>query len=347
VNIIPYLIDEDSNVPKHIQIADSIIESISSGRIKVGRRLPSINEICQEWSLAKDTVQKAFKILKDKKIVISVRGKGYFTARTDLISKINILFMINKPSSYKMQVFNSFLKRIEGVASVKLSVYHCEEELFVTTLENNLGVYDYYVIMPHFRNKEFKYVKQTKAVLDVIQKIPKDKLLFLDNQLTGISGEYGSVIQDFEKDIQQALVEGLEKLSKYEKIIFIFPQKSAYPYPDEIIDGFQNFCIEHSFNFEILDEVDDDMEVQPLDVYIVIEENELVKLVKQVKNRNFILGRDIGIISYNDTALKELLDITVVSTDFRLMGETAVDMLLNKKENQIKNKFQFLDRKSV
>ena len=40
--------------------------------------------------------------------------KGYYITRTKLISKINILFLINKLSSYKMRIYNSFRDSIGG-----------------------------------------------------------------------------------------------------------------------------------------------------------------------------------------------------------------------------------------
>ena len=74
---------------------------------------------------------------------------------------------------------------------------------------------------------------------------------------------------------------------------------------------------------------------------------ESVNLVKQVREKRLRLGKDIGIISYNDTPLKELLGITVISTDFKVMGETAADMILANKKDQVRNVFRFMDRNSV
>jgi DNA-binding LacI/PurR family transcriptional regulator len=45
--------------------------------------------------------------------------------------------------------------------------------------------------------------------------------------------------------------------------------------------------------------------------------------------------------------LKELLEITVVTTDFEGMGKTAAQMLLNKDVKQVKNPFRMIVRKSL
>jgi len=126
-----------------------------------------------------------------------------------------------------------------------------------------------------------------------------------------------------------------------------YPRKTVYPYPLEILQGFQKFCTDFNFDFEVLDEIYPDMELRASDAYITIEESDLVNLVKQIRDKKFILGQDIGVISYNDTPLKDLLGITVISTDFQVMGETAAYMILKKKKELVKNVFRFINRNSA
>jgi DNA-binding LacI/PurR family transcriptional regulator len=97
----------------------------------------------------------------------------------------------------------------------------------------------------------------------------------------------------------------------------------------------------------VLDEIYPDMELRSHDAYVIIEEMDLVNLVKQIRDKKFVLGKDIGIISYNDTPLKDLLGITVISTDFQVMGETAAYMILKKKKEVVKNVFSFINRNSI
>lgn len=340
-------INEKSRIPKYKQIVDSIIADISNGNLKVGEKIPSINELSETCYLSRDTVEKAYKQLKERKVIISVKGKGYYTAKTDLISKVNIFFLVNKPSTYKMIIYNSFVDSIGVNGHVNMFIYHCDESLFIKSLERNMGAYDYYVIMPHFRDENSNHVSYTENVIKVLEQIPKDKLIMLDNTKPGISGNYGAIYQDFQNDIYKALNEGLERIKKYDKIILVYPSKSANPYPRRILHGFQQFCWENNLDFEILDEIYDEMDLQSKDVYITIQERDLVNLVRQVRKKKLILGKDIGIISYNETPLKELLGITVISTDFKTMGETAAYMLLKNKKEKVKNVFKYIERNSV
>ena len=340
-------IDENSRVPKYQQIIDSIIHNISQGNLTMDQKIPSINMFSEEFYLSRDTVEKAYSILKERKIITSIRGKGFYISRTKLISKVNILFLVNKLSSYKLRTYNYFIDKIGANSHTDLDIYHCDETLFLNLLEKNKAAYDYYVIMPHFKSENSKHVSLPDDVLKALQKIQKDKLIILDNIKENIDNSAIQIYQDFENDIYHALNQGIQKIKKYKKIILVYPEKAVYPYPKRILHGFRKYCIEHKLDFEILDKVYEDMILKKGDLFVTIEESDLVNLVKQAREDEFILGKDIGIISYNDTPLKELLGITVMSTDFKSMGETAAEMILNKTKGKVKVPFNFIDRESL
>ena len=327
-SIVSININTDSRIPKYQQIVNSIIHDIEKGYLKVGQKIPSINEISEEHYLSRDTVEKAYNQLKVRKIITSTKGKGYYVARTDLISKINVLFMLNKLSSYKMRIYNSFVNSIGSNAHVDLQIYHCDPKIFLNLLEENLGKYDAYVVMSHFKDEQRSHLSITGDIMEALKKIPEDKLILMDNHLPELKGNFSAIYQDFKMDIYGALRDGVDILKKYNKLILVYPSQSLYPYPKEILKGFRKFCVEFELDFEILDKIYDDMDLQSKDAYVIIEEMDLVSLIKQARDKKFELGQDIGVISYNDTPLKDLLGITVISTDFKLMGDTAAYMLL-------------------
>ncbi len=345
--LIEIRIDQESRIPKYRQIVNSIITDIERGALLVGQRVPSINEISEEYYLSRDTVEKAYNVLKEKQIIVSAKGKGYYVARNLLPSKVNVLFLLNKLSSYKLRIYNSFVNSLGHQAQVDLTIYHCDPKLLLNALKENMGRYDHYVVMPHFKDDNQNHQNTSQEVIETLEKIPTDKLLILDKYIPELKGEIASVYQDFKMDIYEALEEGSETLRSYKKLILVYPRKTVYPYPVEILYGFQKFCTDYNFDFEVLDEIYQDMELRTEDAYIIIEESDLVNLVKQVRDKKFILGQDVGVISYNDTPLKDLLGITVISTDFQVMGETAAYMILKKKRELVKNVFRFINRNSA
>ncbi|MBT8184506.1 MAG: GntR family transcriptional regulator [Eudoraea sp.] len=340
-------IDESSRIPKYRQIVDAIINNISNGNLEIDQKIPSINSFSEEYLLSRDTVEKAYQILKERKVITSIKGKGYYITRTQLISKVNILFLINKLSAYKMQIYNSFINSIGGNSHTDLHIYHCDTTLFLNLLNKNRNAYDYYIIMPHFKTDDQKHMSSNEAVVKAINRIPKEKLILMDNNKLEIEGDIVQIYQDFENDIYGALEEGLEKIRRYGRLILVYPENSVYPYPKRILHGFRKFCVQHDLTFEILAEVFDDMILKKGDLFITIAETDLVNLVNLIRHNEYTIGKEIGVISYNETPLKELLGITVISTDFKQMGATAADIILNKKKMNVKNPFRFIDRNSI
>lgn len=340
-------VSENSRVPKYQQIVDSIIKNISNGNIHLDQKLPSINTLSENFYLSRDTVEKAYNILKDRNIIVSIPRRGNYVSKTEIGNKHNVLFLVNKLSTYKMRIYNSFLNKMGVGAKIDLQIYHCDEFLFLNILKNIKINYDYFIVMPHFKTTNLQHISFTDAALSIVNIIPKEKLLILDNLMPAVSDDISAVYQDFDKDIYDALSQGLDKISKYKKMILVYPTKLIYPYPRRILIGFTRFCTERGLDYEIIEKVYDDIVLKEGDLFVTIEESDLVSLVNQVRVLGLKLGKDIGVISYNDTPLKDLLGITVISTDFKVMGEAAADMVLNNEKGRFKVPFNFIERESL
>lgn len=340
-------VNKDSSIPKYIQIANSITSDILNGKIKSGKRIPSINELSDSASLSRDTIEKAYKILQAQNLIYSVKGVGNFVTNTQSELKMNIFFLINKPSSYKLEVYNAFVNKLGIKAHVNMYLYYCDEILFINAIKKNINNYDYFIIMPHFKNKGKNHVSYTSKVIKAIETVPKEKLIIIDNSHAEISGSFGSIYQNYKEDIIHALEESIERLRNYQKVILVYPRKSVFPYPIGILTGFIYFCEQYHFDFEILDEIYNDLEFESKEAYITIQEGDLVNLIQQITQKNIIMGKDVGVISYNETPLKALLGITVISTDFKAMGKSAAKLILENRKEKIKNPFHYIERNTL
>jgi DNA-binding transcriptional regulator YhcF (GntR family) len=69
-------IDENSRVPKYKQIVDAIIYNIATGKLQINQKIPSINLFSENFFISRDTVEKAYNILKDRKVITSIKGAG-------------------------------------------------------------------------------------------------------------------------------------------------------------------------------------------------------------------------------------------------------------------------------
>jgi len=331
-------IDEDSKIPKYQQLVDTVITDIEIGAVKIGDRIPSINETSEEFYLSRDTVVKAYELLRNRGIITSVRGKGFYVSCTGENRGKRILLLFNKLSDHKKTIYNSFISNLPEETIVDLQVHHCDAAVLEKIIIENLGKYDHYVIMPHLR-------VETESVKAAINKIPKDKLVLVNKDLDHIEGDYACVYEDFEKDIYEGLYTGLTEISKYSKLYLVFP--SSHFYCNGIKKGFIRFCGQNDFDWEIIDSTKINIGLGEL--FIVIEENDLVDIIKQTNSKNLNLGSDVGLISYNSTPFKEILagGISVLSTDFEKMGSTIAEMVMNRRRSKIKNPFSFHIRKSL
>jgi DNA-binding LacI/PurR family transcriptional regulator len=285
-------------------------------------------------------VQKAYDLLEKERIIEAVRGKGFYINRTDIVVPYRILLVFNKLSNYKKMIYDSFIKTLGNKAVVDLKIHHSNIKLFDDIITTGLGEYDYYVVMPHFYDNN-------EEALQVIHKIPKEKLLVLDKDLPYNNDDYAAVYQDFETDIMDALESGLKTLHKYEKLVYVHP--NINPHPMEIVYGFRNFCMQNNFSYKVMHEIKPEEEVQRGEAYIVIAESDLVNLIKSCQAKKLRVGKDVGIVSYNETPLKEILldGITVLSTDHSKMGETAARMILEQRSERLKNPFTLILRNSL
>ena len=331
-------LNTSDKTPKYKQIIQSVIADIERNVLKKNEQLPSISELSEEYYLARDTVEKAYRELRERGFITSVQGKGYYVNSGES-KKMKILLIFNKLSSYKKLIYYAFLKVLGDKASVDLQIHHYNARLFEEIIDKNFGKYNYYVVMPHF----FPEADKNLAV-KILERIPINELVILDKDLPDFKHECLTVYQDFERDVSEALENAKDLLSKYQRIVLVFPSDGNYPI--EIVRGVRYFCVNSQKEFVIRESVENEI-LQAQTTYVVVEETDLAELVKKTRMSSFVLGKDIGIISFNETTLKELLGITVITTDFETMGRTAAALLLDNIKIKVKNPFYMIRRETL
>lgn len=330
-------INPNSTLSKHAQISEIMRADIEAGRLQVGAQLPSINQFSKSHGVARDTIEKAYNLLKKRGYIQGVPGKGNYVAGGHEKS-LKILMVLNKMSSYKKEVYESFIETLGENAKVDLQIHHYNINLFKEIVNESKGKYHYYVVMPHFFHEtpQDEYIK-------ILNEIPSSALVVLDKEVI-LDRKVINVFQDFEKDILDALMLKSELFEKYKGITLVFPKESHHPMG--IINGIESFCLAKNKQFKLVADATKILPTRGI-AYVTLTEDELATLVKKIRNTDLQLGKDIGILSFNETVLKELLGITVVSTNFSAMGITAAEMILTKNILRVKNEFSFIKRESL
>lgn len=335
-------IDSESGQPLYKQITDQIERAVRSGELPAGSQLPSMNELAAGQHISRETVKKAYCILRDKGILRPRQGKGFYVADPADASKVpSVLLVFDKFSIYKQLMFNSFAAEIGDRAEMTILTHNQSLDLLKYYLDNNLDNFDYYVITPHFPLDE----ASQRQALKLVSRIPNRKLIVLDRLVPGLSGNFGAVYQDFENDIYYGLTEGLDKLrsSSVLKVVTL----PASLYGAQIRKGVERFAGDYSIPVRFYSQVPDGIE--KMDTFLLLNsqiDEGLVRLSRKIAARGLRVGTDVRIISYNEFELNEIMlgGLTTVSTDFREMGKIAARMILSRNLSKVHCPFRMTRR---
>jgi len=310
-------IPEKAGQTKVQQLVHSITEAISMGKLKVGDLLPSVNQLSKESGYSRDTVFKAYNILKQRNIIESAPTKGYYVAN----ESFRVFMLLDDFSAFKEQLYQSFRKNLPESYSVDLLFHHYNPEVFQQLIENSLGRYSMYIVMNI----------DNKSVHSILEKIDSNKLLILDMGSSN-GGKYNYLVQDFNMSVKSCLEEGLEKLQKYDKMVLVY-EKDTTPHPEETVIAVRSFCKTHGIAFQLTNQIHE-ANIRKGQVWFVIRDSDLVQIIKSCRSKGFLLGKDVGVLSYNDTPMKQIVGggISVISTDFERMGKLAAGFVKNKQQ---------------
>lgn len=298
------------------QLADLISQDISMGKYKGEDALPSINQLSRHYNVSRDTVFKAFMELKERGLIDSTPGKGYYVVNRQK----NILLLLDEYSPFKDTLYNSIIRHLSSRYKVDLWFHQYNESLFNAILRESLGRYNKYVVM-NFDNEKFS---------DRLYKIDSSKLLLLDFGKFD-KKDYSYICQDFDDSFYQALLQLKERLRRYQKLILLFVKGTKHP--RSTCDSFRRFCADQNFACEVREEVEG-TKVCKGEVYIAIRQVDVVQVIKQSRGESLVCGTDFGLLAYNETPAYEVIDkgITTLSIDWKKMGTLAADFILSGKQ---------------
>ncbi|MDO4942374.1 MAG: GntR family transcriptional regulator [Lachnospiraceae bacterium] len=121
-----FQLDILSSVPIYEQLIRKIKENIMKEYLKPGDHLPSVRKMARDLNVTPNTVQKAYSILEQERVIVTVRGKGAFVAdkkpEVDYSQKIAELSRQLKP--LVMELLYSGMNRTDILGLVE---EFCEE----------------------------------------------------------------------------------------------------------------------------------------------------------------------------------------------------------------------------
>lgn len=332
-----FKIDNDSKELKSEQLENFLLRVIREKRILIGAKLPSVNEASRYYTVSRDTILAAYNSLQERGVIVSRPGKGYYVSsyRTGNILKVFVLF--DAMNQYKETLYRSLVKHLGRNYEIDIAFHYYNEKLFRSLIESNRENYGYFVLMPHFNID----------VTDAIRMLPPSKVLLLDAFPKQLGEEYAAVYQNFTEDVYVGLKALLDKLRKYKSLNVVYNDQFQFM-PDSLIAGMKNFSFDfkvplHIFRgFEFADIADGEC-------YMAISDRDLAGIIKAAQIKKLKIGKNIGLLSFDDTPLKEVLlgGVTTITTDFELMGEQAAVLIKQRKIKQIPNLSEVMFRNTL
>ncbi|MEM9325329.1 MAG: GntR family transcriptional regulator [Bacteroidota bacterium] len=330
-------VDDSSKVPKYMQIVDIVMSDIENGIFGIGEQIPSINETSAEFDMARDTVEKAYKILKEKGVLSAVKGKGYYVASTGKMCSKRGLMLLSEMTDEKMSFYKSFVSYMPDDSVVDILLFNGNPNQLERNIISNLGHYDYFVVSPQLN-------EVTDGLRKAIRMVPKNKLIFIDQRFDDCL-DCSSIVNNEREEMYRMLQTVDTPPGKYTSFHLIFPN---LPFHQDLHEGFTDYCFDNKLPFTTPSSASE-VEVAKGQMYLVRTDTDLVELIKRCTASDLELGEDVGLICYSDSPLKEVLagGISVFAPDFDGMAQQAAQTILRQDVKQSKKGFMLKKRNSI
>lgn len=307
---------------KHEQIVNGIINSIDDGVVTKGSMLPSVNHMVEELGFARKTIVKAYSDLKSRGLIESKNRLGYFVASEQTEQELRVAVLLYAFHTFQEIFYNTFRKALGKKIQIDIFFHHNNVQVYEQILSSIIGQYGMYVIAPIHND----------VSRQALSAIPTNRLLLVD-RYEFVGSEYSYIAQEFEDNTFQVLESMVDRVKDFDEFILFFKKGTDYPVGTR--KGFERFCEQHNLNSRI-EEAYVPGSLKPGDLFLTIGDTDLWNILRDCKEMNIEPGNQIGIISNNDSPVKEIISggITTYYSDFKEMAQQAAAFVFDRNKVQ-------------
>jgi DNA-binding transcriptional regulator YhcF (GntR family) len=302
-------VDECSGIPKYEQIVKIILSDIENGIFKRGEQIPSINETSYEFYISRDTVEKAYKKLKELGAIISVRGKGYFVSeRTD--NKMECFLMITESYGEKIAaLYKEMRDHLKINYQAELFLHIGNPVMLKQSMKSQICNYRKYI----FISDSDTASPEMKEALNCI---PENKLVLFQNNRFSTAGKI--VAPQLDSGQLYNLMDDLLQ-DHYRKVIVLYPGNNLH---FGVMDDVINYCLDNSIVFEVANS----SQVSTMkkgSLFMVWEQDDLKFVLGKCQQQGFQPGKEVGVICMSDLPMCDFLagGITRILPDKELLNK--------------------------
>ncbi len=193
-----YKINTELDIPIYRQLVDTIRSAIKKGELTAGQRLPTVQEMTDELSVARGTVKRAYDELEIAGLIEKVQGRGTFvryqpqnsgSRKEQAMAAIDSMLNSLEEMGLSAAEINIFLnlklrERSEEEAHVKVAVIECNPENLSQMSEqlrhiNGVDLYSYMLDnikqYPYTISEDFDLIVSTSSHADFLETVLPDR----------------------------------------------------------------------------------------------------------------------------------------------------------------------------
>ncbi|WP_341227377.1 GntR family transcriptional regulator [uncultured Arcticibacterium sp.] len=334
-----FAIDERSETPKFLQIANRILSQIEDGVYQPGDRLPSINETSEEFLMARATVEKAYKKLFQGGHIKSTYRKGFFITEQQKVKRV--LLVLGEITETSLAIYNNLSKQLDKTYKIDICLHQYKKEYLQERLEKQAGDFHYFVVVS-------SHLNEIQEMNNVFSKIPNERLIFLDAESSNRKSvsNYSTINYSSFSNFKNVLLKNAEAFKQYKELYFVTTDNDYIP--AEWYTEFLLFAQLHNLDGRIIDSPDE-VELKDGAAYLVFDNNHLVSLVKESKKKGLTIGENVGLVSFGDSIYKELIagGISVIKTDTAAVSSSLKTIITSNQKQSVNIPMVLIKRNSL
>lgn len=117
-------------------------------------------------------------------------------------------------------------------------------------------------------------------------------------------------------------------------------------YSDDLRKSVITFCKINNYKLSVVDSIEDIIESE---IYIIFNDIDLIRFISIQRSKGYKLGSDVGLISFEDSAVKSILSggLTTIKMHSTEIGHVCADMIINHTLKKRRIPITIIDRNSI
>lgn len=164
----------NTSSPIYAQLVSQIEQHIINAEYPNGLLLPSMNSLAAELNISKETVKKAYLILKARGLVEARQGKGFYVRSSGQDRLRRVIFIFNYLDINKQSILRNYTDDFNECVEICIRIHNNNPCIMERIILEELGRYDRYIAtVPTGQEKDAQKLEK------LLKRIPSNSLVLI------------------------------------------------------------------------------------------------------------------------------------------------------------------------